>query len=201
MCARRKRGLMPEEEQLWRLVTESIVPRQPPRATCTASRPRDPVSDGSVETAKSNFIRDFQIRGTASAGLVRVDLAPTPAEQLAAAPLRMDRKAFMRMNRGKLAPDARIDLHGLTLAAAHPALTGFVMQSHCMGRRLILVITGKGRPGLDDGPIPQRSGVLKHQVPQWLSSPPLSSVVLQVTEAHRRHGGSGAYYVYLRRAA
>lgn len=200
MCARRKRGLKPEEEQLWRLVTERIVPRHPPRATGAASLSRDPPAEGSFETTKPTFIGDFQIGGTASAGLVRVDLAPTPADHLAKAPLRMDRKAFTRMNRGKLAPEARMDLHGMTLAAAHPALTGFVLNSHSAGRRLILVITGKGRPGTDDGPIPQRPGVLKHQVPQWLSAPPLAHVVLQVTEAHRRHGGSGAYYVYLRRA-
>jgi DNA-nicking Smr family endonuclease len=47
--------------------------------------------------------------------------------------------------------------------------------------------------------MPNRLGVLKHQVPLWLAMPPLASVVLQVTEASRGHGGSGAYYVYLRR--
>jgi DNA-nicking Smr family endonuclease len=42
--------------------------------------------------------------------------------------------------------------------------------------------------------------VLRHQVPQWLRLPPLGNVVMQVTPAHIRHGGHGAYYVYLRRA-
>ncbi|MFG6543173.1 Smr/MutS family protein, partial [Sulfitobacter sp. M22298] len=51
----------------------------------------------------------------------------------------------------------------------------------------------------DGGPIPVRDGVLRHQVPQWLSMPPLSSLVLQVAQAHVSHGGGGAYYVYLRR--
>jgi DNA-nicking Smr family endonuclease len=37
-------------------------------------------------------------------------------------------------------------------------------------------------------------------VPQWLRGPALRHAVLQITEAHRRHGGGGAYYVYLRRA-
>ena len=65
--------------------------------------------------------------------------------------------------------------------------------------RHVLVITGKGKRGLDDGPIPQRQGVLRHQVPHWLRLPPLGAAVMQVTEAHLKHGGSGAYYVYLRR--
>ena len=51
----------------------------------------------------------------------------------------------------------------------------------------------------EGGPIPVRHGVLRHQVPQWLSMPPLSSAVLQVSQAHISHGGGGAYYVYLRR--
>jgi len=41
--------------------------------------------------------------------------------------------------------------------------------------------------------------ILRHQVPQWLALQPLSPAILQVTPAHLRHGGHGAYYVYLRR--
>ena len=111
----------------------------------------------------------------------------------------MDRKTFGRMTRGKLLPEARIDLHGMTVAAAHPALTAFILRSQAEGRRLVLVITGKGKRSEDSGPIPVRSGVLRHQVPHWLETPPLRQVVLQVTPAHRRHGGDGAFYVYLRR--
>jgi DNA-nicking Smr family endonuclease len=104
------------------------------------------------------------------------------------------------MMRGKSEPEARIDLHGMTLAEAHPALIGFVLRAQGAGNRLVLVITGKGRRVQDDGPIPQRIGALRHQVPHWLHSPPLGSVVQQIAPAHQRHGGAGAYYVYLRRS-
>lgn len=105
------------------------------------------------------------------------------------------------MQRGKLKPEARIDLHGMTLAAAHPALTNFILDGHHRGLRLLLVITGKGQGGAreDDGPIPIRRGVLRQQVPGWLTAPPLGAVVLDVRPAHQRHGGEGAYYVYLKR--
>jgi len=73
------------------------------------------------------------------------------------------------------------------------------LNAQSAGLRLVLVITGKGRPGADHGPIPRPHGVLRHQVPQWLRLPPLGPAVLQVAEAHLKHGGSGAYYVYLRR--
>lgn len=114
-------------------------------------------------------------------------------------PLNMDRKAFGKLKRGKLAPEARIDLHGMTVDRAHGALQGFIFRAHGQGKRLVLVITGKGKRSDEDGPMPVRQGVLRHNVPHWLSIPPLSGLVMQVTNAHNRHGGGGAYYVYLRR--
>ena len=111
----------------------------------------------------------------------------------------MDEKVFGRMKRGKMRPEAKLDLHGQTLASAHPRLIGFIQDAHASGKRLVLVVTGKGKSKQDEGPIPIRRGVLKHQVPAWLAQPPLGAIVLQVTEAHQSHGGGGAYYVYLRR--
>jgi len=64
---------------------------------------------------------------------------------------------------------------------------------------LLLVITGKGRGSRDLDFMTDRRGVLKHQVPQWLSMPPLGPLVLQVVQAAPKDGGTGAYYVYLRR--
>ena len=126
-------------------------------------------------------------------------MSPTIADQIRGRAVQMDRKAFDQMKRGKLRPEGKIDLHGMTLDRAHPALTRFILGAQAQGKRLVLVVTGKGKQRDDGGPIPVRFGVLRHQVPQWLSLPPISSVVLQVTQAHLRHGGSGAYYVYLRR--
>jgi DNA-nicking Smr family endonuclease len=71
-----------------------------------------------------------------------------------------------------------------------------------VGLRLVLVITGKGRPGrpgTDADPPFQRVGALRHQVPLWLRQPPLATAVLQLAEAHLKHGGAGAFYLYLRR--
>jgi DNA-nicking Smr family endonuclease len=127
------------------------------------------------------------------------DLVPSLPDRLNRDPVQMDQKAFGKMKRGKLKPEGRIDLHGMTLDRAHPALNRFIMSAHQSGKRLVLVITGKGKQRDEGGPIPVRHGVLRHQVPQWLSMPPLSSVILQVTQSHVSHGGQGAYYVYLRR--
>ena len=111
----------------------------------------------------------------------------------------MDKKAYGQLKRGKLKPEARIDLHGMTLNQAYPRLIGFISDAHAAGKRLVLVITGKGKGRDDGGPIPTPTGILRHHVPGWLRSPPLSAMVLEVTESHIRHGGGGALYVYLRR--
>jgi len=113
----------------------------------------------------------------------------------------MDAKSFGKLTRGKLRPEGRIDLHGMTMAEAHPALQDFILGSAQLQRRLVLVITGKGKGKSkpDYGPIPERHGVLRHNVPIWLRQSPLSSVILEVSPAHQRHGGAGALYVYLRR--
>ena len=104
-----------------------------------------------------------------------------------------------RLKAGKSKPEAKIDLHGMTTERAHGVLTGFIMRSHARGFRNVLVITGKGRADRGDDPVPRPHGILRHEVPRWLSLPPLAPLVLQVVPAHQRHGGSGAYYVYLSR--
>ncbi|MEO0665344.1 MAG: Smr/MutS family protein, partial [Pseudomonadota bacterium] len=111
----------------------------------------------------------------------------------------MDAKAYRKLTRGKLKPEARLDLHGLTVDRAHPALIRFILGSHAKGLRLVLVITGKGEGPGEPGPIPYQRGILRRQVPHWLAQAPLGPLVLETAPAGRRHGGEGALYVYLRR--
>ncbi len=194
-----RRRLRPEELELWNRVaktTERMHPSKP-----STSKGEIPFR-GEKQTARPSPrepIDQFEIGQKANGNAARNDVLPGMPERIAAAPVNMDRKAYDRLKRGKLKPEARIDLHGMTLDQAKPALNSFILKSFSRDRRLVLVITGKGRQSADDGPIPQRPGVLRHSVPQWLQSPPLSQMVLQITEAHVRHGGGGAYYVYLRR--
>ena len=161
-------------------------------------RPEEPHTPAPAPTPRRLF-EPFQIGAQAPRPAVTLDVVAPLSERLAHAPLLMDAKTHARMTRGKLAPEARIDLHGMTVAEAHPRLSGFIIDAYAEGMRLVLVITGKGRSGHEHGPVPQRQGILKHQVPHWLTMPPIGPLVLQITEAHLRHGGSGAYYVYLRR--
>lgn len=183
-----------DELELWNKVATNVTPMKHPAPKLPEEMTRKPEPMPPKAVAP---ITPPRISGGKSP--LRDDLAPALGHALKTQPVHMDRKAFRKMQRGKLKPDARIDLHGMTLERAHNVLNRFVLSSQASGCRLLLVITGKGKNRDDGGPIPVRYGVLRHQVPQWLRLPPLSSAVLQVTEAHVSHGGGGAYYVYLRK--
>jgi DNA-nicking Smr family endonuclease len=191
---RRRRHLSQEERALWDRVTGTTKPMAPdarPDPTPLAPLRQKPV----IPRAD---LPDFQVGQMADAYRPH-DILPSIGHRLTNAPVNMDAKSFGKMKRGKLQPEGRIDLHGMTLAQAHPALMSFILTSWAMDRRLVLVITGKGKDRDEGGPIPTRNGILRHQVPQWLALPPLAQAVLQVTPAHLKHGGQGAYYIYLRR--
>ena len=113
--------------------------------------------------------------------------------------LKMDAKAYGKLTRGKLTPEAQLDLHGMTVSEAYSVLQNFILRSAQLQRRLVLVITGKGRSKSDRGLIPERHGVLRHNVPLWLRQAPLANAILETIPAHQRHGGGGALYIYLRR--
>ncbi len=117
----------------------------------------------------------------------------------------LDGRTDERLRRGLLEPQGKLDLHGLTEAAAHQALLGFLKSGRARGAKLVLVVTGRGPKrdehepfdlGFDRGP----RGVLKSAVPRWLKEPEFAALVAGARPAHRRHGGDGALYIYLRKA-
>lgn len=199
----RGRKLRPEELALWHEAMRRTRPLHPPE------RPERPAITGEDDPASERPPRaDGRSAGqridTPAPPLVpfrlgaRTTKAATASRPPGTPALRMDATTHARMLRGKLAPEARIDLHGMTLAEARPELIRFLLAAHADGRRLVLVITGKGRRITE--PVPRPVGALRHQVPHWLRLAPLETIVLQVAEAHIRHGGAGALYVFLRRA-
>jgi DNA-nicking Smr family endonuclease len=108
----------------------------------------------------------------------------------------LGRRERSQLSRGKTEIDARLDLHGMTQTRAHRALLHFLQRASGDGLRFVLVITGKGRT---TGPESER-GILRRQVPEWLSLPEFRTLVVGFEEAHIGHGGGGALYVRIRRA-
>lgn len=187
---RRRRGLSEEDEALWRLVVRDVAPLRPRRrridapAAVVPAAPEPPVQVS--QSAEPS-------RGAPPARPARP--GPPPAPPLA--PIdRHERRAVLR---GTRAIEGRLDLHGFRQDEAQAMLGAFLRRSQEQGRRLVLVITGKGslEPGAAFGLIER--GVLRRVVPHWLGAPELRGLVMGFEEAGAGHGGSGALYVRLRR--
>ena len=182
------RRLSNADEALWHTVTRSITPLKRRRIRRGDTEP--------VRTAAKLHVRpqaNSQLKpASISPSSLRVPAGPVPKAPPPLMPI--DRKLKQRLARGQIEIDGRIDLHGRTLNEAHAALLRFLHRAQGEGLKTVLVITGKG--GLD----PERGrGVLRRQVPLWLTLPDLRAYVLAVEEAHVAHGGAGALYVRLRR--
>jgi DNA-nicking Smr family endonuclease len=169
-----KRGLSDDELEVWATVTRSIKPLKKPRRVVKAE---PPAAAPAPRKALSKAV---------------VSTAPaapaTPAKKPPAAPsiASLTRREKQRVSRGRDAIDARLDLHGHTQDEAHGALLRFLRRASAAEKKLVLVITGK-------------SGVLRRQVPMWLSTPEFRALVISADIASIGHGGDGALYIRVRR--
>lgn len=184
----RRRLLSAEERALWAHVVREVKPLR--------RQPDDPVPpDAAAPPPEAAPPAPEPARVPPRPAAAKP--APSLPPALPLAPL--EPKARRRLTRGAEV-DARIDLHGLTQAAAHHRLRSFLMEAQALGHGVVLVITGKGDPerlsGLHFG---EGRGVLRRAVPLWLAEPALREVVLGFEPAGRRHGGEGALYVRIRR--
>lgn len=95
------------------------------------------------------------------------------------------------MRRGKVEVGATLDLHGHTQDSGRAALERFLRAAQKRGDTAVIVVTGVGRGG---------AGVLKRRLPEWLAERELRPLVSGYAQAHRAHGGAGAFYVFVKRA-
>lgn len=178
----RRRALSEEERELWDLVAKQVKPLRKHRVAKAHAAPRAEASPAAPVTKSAPPARPIAI-------------APAPrASKPSVPPLApLGKRERTKLSRGRSEIEARLDLHGMTQMRAHRALAGFLQRAHHDGLTFVLVITGKGRSGGE-------SGVLRRQVPEWLSLPEFRTFVVGFEEAHIGHGGEGALYVRIRRA-
>ena len=127
---------------------------------------------------------------SAKAALVQTARPPaaSPPSKPKAPP--QDRGEEKRVRRGRVEIDGTLDLHGHNQDTGRAALARFLRAAHARGARTVIVVTGVGRSG---------QGVLRRRLPEWLAERDLRSLVSGFAQAHRAHGGEGAYYVFLKR--
>ncbi len=167
-----------EDRELWERVKRTTKPLHSNRTSL----------EFKAEMGEMHVPRPAQIRGEpriirpyATEPAINITLAPKPSL--------LDQSLTRKIAKGRTGIEGRIDLHGMTQAQAHARLLRFLETSFQLGRRTILVITGKGVRG---------EGILKQAVPRWLSEPEFRKYTSGYHEAHITHGGNGALYVRLR---
>ena len=178
--APRDRHLSPEDAELWRYVTRNVSAyRARAKTTATSEEPPRP-----EEKPARVVVREIPAAPRAT----------PPSALKVGAVADMDRNMAKRLKRGELPVDGRIDLHGLTLDQAHGALTSYLGGAYNRGGRCVVVVTGKGKGAREGG-----EGKIRRELSHWLNQPALRPLVLAVTEARTHDGGTGAFYVLLKR--
>lgn len=103
------------------------------------------------------------------------------------------RKLMQRLKKGQFPVQDYLDLHRLTTQEAEIRIREFLVQSHRLGLRCVLVIHGRGLNSENHIP------VLKERLPIWLSRGPVKKIVLAFSTARPYDGGTGAIYILLKR--
>ncbi len=187
--ARKTKGKQGDDRALWDEVTKSVKPITTDKHNFADLLKNDSKkSEVKPLTQKSAKIRAY--------GLGPAPKIPSksnsPSNLELGKVVDVDKSTADRMKKGRMAVDAKLDLHGMTQNQAHGALSDFVSRAYDRGHRCVLVVTGKGiwREG---------GGVLREQVPRWLNQPPIRAKILSISYATQRDGGSGAIYVLIKR--
>jgi len=185
--------LKDDDKKLWALVTATV--RAKSRSFWHKSSPPASVSD--IETVKLEGLPDMVAQKPKPFPVVPFDMSDMVAQEPQFKPRakraqadKIEPNRARRLSRERDPIEARLDLHGLTLVQAEARLKAFITQAYLYDYRAILVITGKGFA---------EGGQIKRHTPEWLSSPDLSHMVAGLSQAHPRHGGTGALYVALKR--
>ena len=214
---RRRRGprtLTDEERTLWQRVAETTdrgadeprgegIHRVPPEAVVQPD-PANILKDAVADVVAPSLPRKVRPGRPLQGSTARVALTGAEVTPVGRPEAGLDRRTATRLRKGAREPDARIDLHGMSAERAHRACLTFLSNAMTQGCRVVLVITGKGRSSDDAdrrgfGSEPRGRGVIRESLPGWLRASPLGRSIVGIYQAHQKHGGEGAFYIYLKR--
>jgi len=95
-----------------------------------------------------------------------------------------------------------IDLHGYTLDQANKTIEDFIKHSYSEGINKLIVVTGKGLHSENEkNPYVSKDlSILKYSVPEFINqNKTLMNIINEITDANVEDGGSGAFYIYLKK--
>lgn len=162
-----------EGDSIWERVQQTVTPLKN-RKTTSILTPRPKANPAPSQNLRKSV--HIQAPGRTR----RPDQPAAPLERV------RDRK----VRNGRIILEGRLDLHGLTHDSARINLLQGLQTLQIRGARNVLVITGRGHAD---------QGVLRSSFRRWLNEPAFRAMVWGYAQAHARHGGKGAWYVFLRR--
>lgn len=95
-----------------------------------------------------------------------------------------------------------IDLHGYTLEEANKVIAIFINESYLENIEKLIIVTGKGIHSKNekDPYVSKDLSILKYSVPEFISNnKPLMNIIYEIKDAKIEDGGSGAFYIYLKK--
>tara|TARA_E500000178_G_scaffold1197_1_gene1337 strand:- start:1143 stop:1556 length:414 start_codon:yes stop_codon:yes gene_type:complete len=95
-----------------------------------------------------------------------------------------------------------IDLHGYTLEQANRAIEEFINRAYSDNISTLVVVTGKGlhSDNENDPYVSKDLGILKHSVPEFIkNNKEIMKKIIDIKEADIKDGGSGAFYINLKK--
>ena len=95
-----------------------------------------------------------------------------------------------------------LDLHGYSLSEANKKINDIIYDSYSKGINKLIIITGKGLHSQNekDPYVSRDLSILKYSVPEYIkNNKELMTMISQIQDANIEDGGSGAFYVFLKK--
>ena len=95
-----------------------------------------------------------------------------------------------------------LDLHGYSLDNANQAVDNFIKKSYQEKVYKLIIVTGKGihSDNEKDPYVSKDLSILKYSIPEFVkNNAELMSIISEIKEANIEDGGSGAFYIYLKK--
>ena len=111
-------------------------------------------------------------------------------------------KDFVHKKNTRYEKIKKIDLHGYTIEEANKTIENFIQKSFDENVTKIIVITGKGlrSSNIENPYLSKDLSILKYSVPEFVeNNKSLTQLIIETTDAKIGDGGSGAFYIYLKR--
>ena len=95
-----------------------------------------------------------------------------------------------------------IDLHGFNLDEANKTIQNFINKAFLENINKLIVVTGKGLHSKNekDPYVSKDLGILKYSIPEFITNnKELMKMIDRFSEASIEDGGTGAFYIYLKK--